>query len=159
MYLPLFFCEDLFMSKVNELKILQELIRSIYDKIDPVDKFKYLHDKHIKNTLYGEKPKCFLRLNRIGQDTSPYLLPICNRAGFEDPDIISLSIKLVQKLITDKTNSYDTNDLNKILSRLQHSHNIFSKKIPHPANMAGHKSNTTKMFNNIKKHLKLRKIT
>ena len=141
-------------KKLNEIEILQELIRSIYDKIDPVDKFKYLTDKKITSILHGEKPKCFLSLPRIGQDISPYLLPVCNRAGFEDSDIISLSIKLVQKLMTDKNDAYDINDLNTTLSKLQHKHSVFSKKIPHPANMAGHKSNTTRMFNNIRNHLK-----
>jgi hypothetical protein len=140
-------------KKLNELEMLQELIRSVYDKIDPVDKFKYLTDKHIMKTLQGEKPKCFMKLNRIGQDVSAYMLPICNRAGFEDADIISLSMKLVQKLMSDKVGEFDVNDLNTALSKLQHKHNVFSKKIPHPANMAGHKSNTTRLFNNIKNHL------
>lgn len=141
-------------KKVNEMEILQELIRSIYDKIDPVDKFKYLTDKKIMDILHGEKPGCFMSLPRIGQDVSAYLLPICNRAGFEDVDIISLSIKLVQKLLSDKSDAFDVNDLNITLSKLQHKHNVFSKKIPHPAKMAGHKSNTTRLFNNIKSHLK-----
>jgi len=140
-------------KKINELEMLQELIRSVYDKIDPVDKFKYLTDKHITKTLQGEKPKCFMKLNRIGQDVSAYMLPVCNRAGFEDKDIISLSIKLVQKLMVDKSGGFDVNDLNSALSKLQHKHDVFSKKIPHPANMAGHKSNTTRLFNNIKNHL------
>lgn len=140
-------------KKINELELLQELIRSVYDKLDPVDKFKYLTDKKIRDTLHGEKPKCFMNLPRIGQDVSPYLIPICNRAGFEDADIISLSIKLVQKLMTDKSSGYDVNDLNTALSKLQHKHNVFVKKIPHPANMAGFKSNTTRLFNNIKNHL------
>ena len=86
-------------KKLNEIEILQELIRSVYDKIDPVDKFKYLTDKKVTSILHGEKPKCFMSLPKIGQNISPYLLPVCNRAGFEDADIISLSIKLVQKLI------------------------------------------------------------
>jgi hypothetical protein len=141
-------------KKVNELEILQELIRSIYDKIDPVDKFKYLTDKKITDTLHGEKPGCFMSLPRIGQDVSSYLLPMCNRAGFEDVDIISLSIKLVQKLMSDKSDAFDINDLNTALSKLQHKHNVFAKEIPHPAKMAGHKSNTTRLFNNIKNHLK-----
>jgi hypothetical protein len=141
-------------KKLNEIEILQELIRSIYDKIDPVDKFKYLTDKKITDILHGEKPGCFMSLPRIGQDVSAYLLPMCNRAGFEDVDIISLSIKLVQKLISDKSDSFDVNDLNTTLSKLQHKHNVFAKKIPHPAKMAGHKSNTTRLFNNIKNHLK-----
>jgi hypothetical protein len=141
-------------KKLNEIETLQELIRSVYDKIDPVDKFKYLTDKKIVDILHGEKPGCFMSLPRIGQDVSAYLLPICNRAGFEDTDIISLSMKLVTKLISDKSDSFDVNDLNSALSKLQHKHNVFSKKIPHPAKMAGHKSNTTRLFNNIKSHLK-----
>jgi len=140
-------------KKLNELELLQELIRTVYDKLDPVDKFKYLTDKKIRDTLHGEKPGCFMNLPRTGQDVSPYLLPVCNRAGFEDADIISLSIKLVQKLMTDKTSGYDVNDLNSALSKLQHKHDVFVKKIPHPAKNAGHKSNTTRLFNNIKNHL------
>lgn len=143
----------------KEFELLEELIRTAYKNLDPVDKYSYLYHKNMVNALMGEKPDCFIILKRkdggrMGQDTRTYNLPICNRAGFEDPDIIKLSLKMVKRLMNDDTGQFDTNDLQSALSRLQHRFDVFSKEVPKPAHMAGYKANTTRMFNNIKKHLK-----
>jgi len=144
----------------KEFKILNELIRSAYNALDPVDKYSYLYHKNIVDSLYGRKPECFLSLKRkedggpMGQNLDPYLIPVCNRAGFEDRDIIKLSLQKVQQMIEDEDGNIDINDLKSALTRLQHRHNVYSKTIPKPAHMAGHKANTTRMLNNIKKYLK-----
>lgn len=147
------------MKAKDPYEILQELIRTAYAHLEPTDKYSYLYKKDLVKRLRGEHPKCFMKLLRkdggaMGQSLAPYHLPICNRAGFEDPDIISLSIKFIKKLMSDKANTYDINDLKGLLGRLQHKSNVFSKDIPHPANMAGRKANMTRMFNNIEKHMK-----
>ncbi len=147
------------MKTKDPYEILQELIRTAYSHLEPVDKYSYLYNKGIVQRLQGERPKCFMKLTRkdggpMGQPLAPYHVPVCNRAGFEDPDIISLSIKFVQKLMSDKVDAYDINDLKGLLGRLQHKRNVFSKDIPHPPNMAGRKANMTRMFNNIEKHMK-----
>jgi len=143
----------------GEFKVIQELIRNAYNQLDPVDKFSYLYKKNMVDTLYGKKPDCFLALKRLedggrmGQELNPYLLPICNRAGFEDPDIIKYSLEKIQQLMDDESGQFDTNDLQKALSSLQHRHDVYSKEVPKPARTAGYKANTTRMFNNIKNHL------
>jgi len=144
----------------KEFEMLDELIRTAYQNLDPVDKYSYLYHKNMVKALQGEKPDCFLALRRnsdggrMGQSLDPYMIPICNRAGFEDPDIINLSLKMVKRLMDDDTGQFDINDLKSALTRLQHRHDIFSKPVPKPPNMAGHKANTTRIFNNIIKYLK-----
>lgn len=143
----------------KDLKILEELIRTAYKQLDPVDKYSYLYHKNMVRTLMGDKPKCFIKLKRkdggrMGQPLDDYVLPVCNRAGFEDPDIIKLSIKAVRRLMDDETGRFDTNQLQSTLSRLQHKMDVYSKDVPKPAKMAGHKANMTRMFNNIKTYLK-----
>lgn len=142
----------------EEKQILEELIRSVIDKIDPVDKYSYLYHKNIVQGLYGKRPACFVSLcrkdgGRMGQPLIPYILPICNRMGHTDPDIINFSIKMVKKLMRDKADQFDVNDLNSALSKLQHHHDRYSKEVPVSHKMAGHKANVTRMFNNIGKHL------
>lgn len=143
------------MSKnINEdIQRLSELIRRVNDLINPEDSIEYLQKKDIVDRLYGKKPKCFLKLMPIGQDTSPYLIPLCNRGGFEDPKVIQVAINMVQKLMSQNSDEYDPNDLQKVLNQLNHRNNVLSKAIPKPASMAARKSKVTKMFNNIKQHL------
>jgi len=107
--------------------------------------------------LYGEKPKCFLKLLPIGRDTSPYLLPLCNRAGFEDPKVIAIALKMVQKLMAEKSDMFDSNDIQKVLNQLNHRNNILSKTVPKPMSMGAKKAKVTRMFKNIKQHLDMNK--
>jgi hypothetical protein len=146
-------------NKINEgLMQLSELIRQLNGTIMPEDDWHYLYHKDIRDRLYGEKPGCFIALKRkdggvMGRDVEPYLLPICNRAGIEDPKVISISIKLVRRLMDEEDQRYDINDLQKILNRLQHSYNVYSKEVPHPPGAAAKKALVTKMFNKIRQHL------
>lgn len=132
---------------------LSELIRRADELINPEDSLAYLQKKDVRDRLYGEKPKCFIKLLPIGRDTSPYLLPICNRAGFEDKKVIGVSLKLVQKLMDDPNGKFDTNTLQGILNQLNHRHNVLSKTVPKPATAAARKAKVTRMFKNIKGHL------
>ncbi len=137
----------------EKFEVLEELIRRANDLVNPEDSLAYLQKKDLRDRLYGEKPACFLKLAKIGRDVSPYLLPMCNRSGMEDPKVISLSIKVIQKLMTDEKGQFDVNDLKTMLGKLQHRHNVFNKPIPKPPLAAARKGKVTRMFNNIKGHL------
>ena len=93
------------------------------------------------------------RLGRVGRDSSTYMLPVCNRAGIADPKVIGISIKVIQKLMSDSSGMYDVNDLKSILTKLERKHSVYSKDIPKPPNQAGRKALVTRMFNNVKNHL------
>jgi hypothetical protein len=108
----------------------------------------------LKDRLYGKFPECFISLKRMGRDTSAYLLPLCNRAGILDPEVIKISYAAVGRLLSDPSGMYDVNDLQKILDKLDRMKSRYSKNIPKPPKAAGRKAVVTRMFNNIKNHLK-----
>lgn len=143
------------MSKIiqEDIECLSELIRKANDLINPEDSIAYLMKKDLRDRLYGEKPKCFLKLMPIGRDISPYLIPLCNRSGFEDPKVIDIAIKMIQKLMLDKAGMFDNNDIQKILNKLNHRKNVLAKTIPKPMSMGAKKAKVTRMFKNIKGHL------
>lgn len=147
-------------SKLNEdIRHLSELIRKANDLINPESSIEYLQKKDLRDRLYGEKPKCFLKLLPIGQDTSPYLVPICNRAGFEDPKVISVAIKMVQRIMSEKSDKFDTNAVQHVLNQLNHRHSVLSKEVPKPMSMGAKKAKITRMFQNIKQHLDMNKTS
>ena len=147
-------------SKLNEdIRHLSELIRKANDLINPESSIEYLQKKDLRDRLYGEKPKCFLKLLPIGQDTSPYLVPICNRAGFEDPKVISVAIKMVQRIMSEKSDKFDTNAVQHVLNQLNHRHSVLSKEVPKPMSMGAKKAKITRMFQNIKHHLDMNKTS
>ncbi len=136
---------------------LSELIRKANDLINPDDGMSYLLKKDVRDRLYGAKPKCFIKLLPIGRDTSPYLLPICNRAGLEDPRVINISIQVVERLMKDDSGRFDTNTLQSVLNRLNHQKSVFSKRIPKPMSTGAKKAKVTRMMGNIKKYLDMTK--
>ena len=136
---------------------LEELIRTANNLINPEDSLAYLQKKDLIDRLYGEKPSCFLKLPPTGRDTSPYLLPLCNRHGMEDPKVIAVSLKIVKRFLDDPNGRFDVNILNTLLSKLQHRHSVLAKTVPHPANTAAKKAKVTNMFKNIKQYLDLDK--
>ena len=141
----------------EDFELLSELIRKADELINPEESLAYLVHKDMRDRLYGQKPSCFMRLRPIGRDTSAYLFPICNRSGMEDPKVINLSIKMLQRVMTDQSGRFDTNDTQSMLNKLQHKHNTFVKNVPKPASQAARKAHVTKMFDNIKKYLTLSK--
>jgi hypothetical protein len=141
----------------EEFEQLSELIRKANALINPEDSLAYLLKKDIRDRLAGEKPKCFLKLLPIGRDTSPYLIPICNRAGIEDPKVIAVSLKLVQRLMDEPNGRFDINSLQSILNQLNHRNNVLLKTVPKPATAAARKAKVTRMFKNIKSYLDMNK--
>ena len=144
-------------DKNKKKKQVTELKRTAHDLINPEDSLSYLLKKDVRDRLYGEKPKCFLKLLPIGRDTSPYLLPICNRAGIEDPKVIAMSLRLVQRLMDDPDGKFDTNALQGVLNQLNHRNNVLSKTVPKPATTAAKKAKVTRMFKKIKSYLDINK--
>ena len=145
-------------EKLNEdIKHLSELIRKANNLINPEDSIAYLQKKDLRDRLYGEKPKCFLKLLPIGRDTEPYLIPLCNRAGFEDPKVIKIAIKMVERLMASKADMFGSEALQKVLNQLNHRNSVLSKTVPKPMTMAAKKAKVTRMFKNIKQHLDMNK--
>ncbi len=141
----------------QEFEELLELKRMANDLVNPEDSLSYLLKKDVRDRLYGAKPKCFLKLLPIGRDTSPYLLPICNRAGIEDPKVIGVSLKIVQKFMDDPNGKFDINTLQSVLNQLNHRHSVMMKTIPKPATAAARKAKVTRMFQKIKSYLDINK--
>jgi len=139
----------------EELQNLSELIRRANELINPDKSIGYLLKKDMRDRLYGMKPACFMKLQPIGRDTSAYLFPVCNRYGMEDPKVIQISIKMIERLMTD--DRFSSSDLQTMLNSLNHKNDTFVKRVPKPASAAAKKAQVTRMFNNIKKYLVLSK--
>ena len=139
----------------EELQNLSELIRKANELINPDKSIGYLVKKDMRDRLYGEKPACFMKLKPIGRDTTAYLFPICNRYGMEDPKVIQISIKMIERLVND--GRFDSGSLQTMLNSLNHKNDTFVKSIPKPAGQAAKKAQITRMFSNIKKYLVLTK--
>lgn len=141
----------------KRIEHLEELIRTASrDLLTKEDKFGYLHRPELRQRLQGDHPECFISLKAmgaIGRNTSNYMLPICNRAAIVDPDVIDVSIKAIQRLMSDQSGTYDINGLQTILDKLSRMKDRYSKTVPKPPSTAGRKAVVTRMFNNIKNHL------
>jgi len=141
------------MGNINEeFKLLDELIRKVNNSLLPYgneDKLLYLQKKDVRDRLYGKFPKCFLAIKGKGREI-PFL-PLCNRIGIHDPDVIKFSIKLVNQM--NGSEDIDQDELSIILAKLERLHSTYSKDVVKPPHAAARKGLTTRMFNNIKKHI------
>jgi hypothetical protein len=133
---------------------LEELIRTAADHLlTKEEKIGYIANPELKQRLFAKFPDCFISLNKMGRDTSAYLLPLCNRAGIMDPLAIKISYKLVGKLLDDNTGSFDVNTLQSTLDKLDRLKSKYSKCPVKPPAAAARKAAVTRMFNNIRGHL------
>jgi len=140
--------------KVKEqLTTLTELIRSVAQNLEPMDSLKALQQKDLRDRLRGKYPKCFVCVKQLGGQT-PDFFPVCNTAGMVDARAIDMSIRALNRLMSDESGAYDSNDLTKMLSKLERMKSVYSKTVPKPPNMAGRKAMVTRMMNNVKDHLK-----
>lgn len=140
----------------KDTRYLQELLTKISSYLDPTevdDQAKWLYNRKLSERLYGEKPECFVGIRGRGQDIST-ILPVCNRAGMQDPAVIAFSIKLAQRLgADDKVGLVDPASLREALDELEELKKNATKKASSPKG-AGLKGNSTKGINKIKDHLK-----
>jgi len=138
---------------IKEFKNLSELIRSVAKNLEPMDSLKALQHKQLRDRLRGKYPECFICVKQLGGQT-PDFFPVCNTAGMIDSRAIELSIRAVTRLMSDESGAYDSNDLTKMLTKLQRMKDVYSKSVPKPPSMAGRKAMVTRMMNNVKDHLK-----
>lgn len=139
----------------KETKKLQDLLENIASYLEPdgPDKVKGLYDTKLRDRLYGEKPECFVSVKGKGRDIST-ILPVCNRAGIQDPRIIEFSIKLAKKMgLSDNIGLVDPASLREAVEDLEELKKKVEKKTASPKG-AGLKGNSTKGINKIKKYLK-----
>jgi len=141
------------MENIEErFEILEELIRKVSKHLYPYteeEDIAFLQKKDLRDRLYGKFPKCFLTLKGMGRDI-PFL-PICNRLGIQDPNMINFSMKMAQKM--QSNSNFDQDELSMILVKLKKLSSTYSKEIPKPPIQAAKKGMTTRMFGNIKKYL------
>ena len=131
---------------------LEELLRTADSLINPMtvdQRLAWLMDKNVRGKLFEEYPKCFLKLN---MGAKHMVLPVCNRSGMHDPQIIDISIKMANKIAGKP--DIDTEELKVTLHKLEFLKNKYSKAIPKPSNAAGQKGNVTKNLNQISRLLK-----
>ena len=141
---------------MSNIKYVDELIRKVTNHLmTPHHRFDYITKPQLKQRLMLTNPECFISLKRLGRDTSEYLLPICNRAGIVDPVMINVSYKLVQRLMNTNNGLFNTEDLQKVLSKLQYLRNRYKKDIVKPMQQAARKGLVTRLFRNIKSYLLL----
>lgn len=135
-------------------QVLDELIRSVAKNLEPHDTLKALQQKDLRDRLRGKYPECFLSVKPLGGQT-PDFFPVCNTAGMIDARAIELSLRAVDRLMNDDSGAYDSNDLTKMLTKLQRMKDVYSKDVPKPPSQAGRKAVVTRMMNNVKDHLKV----
>ena len=134
-------------------QVLNELIRSVAQNLEPHDTLKALQQKQLRDRLRGKYPKCFLSVTPLGGQT-PDFFPVCNTAGMIDARAIELSLRTLDRLMNDDSGAYDVNDLTNMLTKLQRMKDVYSKEIPKPPQQSGRKAMVTRMMNNVKDHLK-----
>ena len=109
--------------KTNTQKLLEDIQRLVEEEqIDP----QYEEHRADMGRFYGEHPDCFLKINGGNPEAKTYVLPMCNRAGIEDPIAINFSMKVVRSLIAKGPGEFDTNQLNSTLNTLQHKNNTLA---------------------------------
>ena len=94
-------------------------------------------------------PHCFLPV-RMGNKDIPFL-PICNRNGATDKEMIAFSMKLANRLLGRE--DVDRGMLEITLKKLGRLNTTYSKDIPTPAGRAAQKANITKAMLLLKKKL------
>ncbi len=131
---------------------LNELIRKVNNVLFPYDRknLEWLQKKEIRDILYGKHPKCFLSIKSKYGDSLPFFC-ICNMSGVHDPNIISFSIKLAQKLKT--LGNYENEEIEAILTKLHRLYNTYTKDVIKPPKEAARKGKQTRNFTKIKKYL------
>ena len=140
------------MSKTKELEHIQELVRKMHSLISPMsytDTLKDLRTQSAQDVFKGDFAKCVLPWKIGAQQVH---LPICNRFGMVDPQMIDFSKKVVNRM---RSVSPQTDDgTNIIIAKLDRLHNKYSKDIPKPADRAAANGQVTKFTNRLLKNIK-----
>jgi len=140
----------------EEIQLIEELVRKAYQLISPIPysySLKWLMKQDERNALFEKNPKCFLLLKYMGRDIP--MFPVCNRSGMIDPQMIALSLKMVDRLSAN--DRVDQDSLVVTATKLKALQKKYSKEIPKPADMAGRKAQVTKFLNNVAKKFRIKK--
>lgn len=136
----------------EDFQRLEEFIQKINNIITPFsfrDELKSVMDKETRIRMSEKYPKCYLPV-RMGNKDIPFL-PLCNRNGATDKNMISFSMKLANRLLGRE--DVDRGMLEITLKKLSRMNNTYSKDIPTPPGPASQKANVTKSLILLKKNL------
>lgn len=140
-------------KKLNEaFQKLEELLQTVNHIVTPFsfrDELKSVMDPTTRKRMCEKHPKCFLPV-RMGNKDIPFL-PICNRNGATDKDMIAFSMKLANRLLGRE--EVDRGMLEITLKKLHRLNTTYSKEIPTPADAAAQKALATKAMILLKHHL------
>jgi len=141
-------------ENLNEnIQLLEELVRKAYELISPIPfdyELKWLMKQDHRNALFEKNPKCFLKLKRMGRSDLyevPFF-PVCNRAGMIDPQMIDLSLKMVDQVAGN--DRVDQDSLVVVAQKLKALKSKFSKELPRTNEMGAKKAQVTKFLNRVK---------
>jgi len=140
------------MADPKELVKLTELIRNAHSLIYPIgyeDTLKDLMVKPATQVFKGDYTKCVIPWKLGAQMIQ---LPVCNRYGMVDPQMIKLSIATVKKLATH--NEFENSGGNVILGKLDRIAKRFIKTIPNPPSTSAKNGAVTRYMNRIINNLK-----
>jgi hypothetical protein len=137
----------------EDFKLLDELIHKIGNIISPVDNYndeiKMVMTPETRKRIFDKNPKCFFPVRMGNKDA--FILPVCNRKGMTDQNMIALSIKMANKLL-DREN-VDRGMLEITIRRLERLHNKYSKDEVKPSGRAGLKGHLTRRLRNLNDYL------
>ncbi len=139
---------------LNEVDKLSEFIQKVNDIVSPIsfrDELRTVMDKQTRKSLCEKHPKCWLPV-RLG-NTDHMILPICNRNGATDKNMIAFSLKLANRLAGRK--DVDRGFLEISIRKLNRLNTSYSKDIPTPPNVAARKANLTKAMILLKKNINI----
>lgn len=143
------------MKKTNlkeEFKVLEEFIQKVNDIVSPIsfrDELRAVMDKDVRKNLCEKYPKCWIPV-RIG-NSDHMIMPICNRNGATDKNMIAFSLKLANRLAGRE--DVDRGMLEVSIRKLERLNNKYSQDIPKPYDMAAKKANVTKALVKMKNYL------
>jgi len=143
------------MSIKKEFEVLHELVRKMNSLVSPMsyhDTLKDLRTKPAYDVFKGDFDKCVIPWKVGAQQMH---LPICNRFGMIDPQMIELSKKVVKKMRSVSPQEDDSTNI--IITKLDRLHKKYSRDIPRPTDRAYHHGQITKfknkLLNNLRNHL------
>ena len=141
--------------KKRETVHLQELIRKLTSLISPVtyeDTLQDLMTQSPQDVFKGDFKKCVIPW-KVGSQLLH--IPVCNRFGMVDPQIINFSKKMVNRFKSVSPQYSETSQI--VITKLDNLYNRFNKDIPKPQDRAAQHAQMTKFTNrvlqNIKGHL------
>jgi len=132
---------------------LQELVRKMNSLISPMsyhDTLKDLRTKPAGEVFKGNATKCIIPWKKGAQLVQ---IPICNRMGMIDPQMIEFGKKMVNKMRSVSPQD-DSGGADIIIAKLDKLHKKYSKDIPKPSDRAAQHGQVTKFTNKILKNIK-----